>query len=99
MSDVLRGRIIREAYHMGKKFIMKLDDGSEVVVEELSGTSGYEYDYKWNTWTEITHLKDGRILSSWKLENTPSPDRSRLPSNLVLKEGVSHERLDSPSEF
>lgn len=74
MPDALRGRIIREAYHTGKKFVLKLDDGSELVIEEMGGPGLYS---KWIDWADISHQKDGKVLSKWRLragrEDLPKP--------------------------
>ncbi|MDP3999291.1 MAG: hypothetical protein Q8P76_01695 [bacterium] len=89
MEDVLRGRIIREAYHLGKKFVMKLDDGSEVVIEEKGGPGLHD---EWDNWTDVSHQKDGKVLSSWRLKD----GRGDLPKPPDNMDGTGKH---FPSEF
>lgn len=98
MTDVLRGRAITEAYHLGKKFAVKLDDGCELIIEVRVGPGAY---YEWGTWTEVSHQKDGKVLSSWRLEDSGKShiSKPKVPNNVTVDESGLSRGSKFTSEF
>ncbi len=68
MLNIPRGRTITAmelcTNNDQKSIVLKLDDGSELVIKETGGPGA---DSNWYTYPEISWQKDGKALARWTL--------------------------------